>query len=278
MVAALAHLYSVGVTRTRSFRAQGLGWLLCGLAALSCSGKAFTSTQANGGAAGDGSGALGGSAGTRLADGGEGGAPTDMSDAGASPVGNAGASPVGNAGEGNSPDGIDCAALHGEEFGGHCYVDATVESSSAPQAVAVAACAQLASEHQLSGHLLVLDSVEEQNFVLNQFLVPFTDVSDAWLGLTCSQLDHPDINDCTCPGCSKAMLAETHLAWAWLGGASSTFGWAIGNPNDSYRCAALGYNPETTIWAWVDRPCDKVSYAASAGHTHGYRTLCELEP
>ena len=268
MVAALAHLYSVGEAWSRSFRAQGLGWLWCGLAALSCSGPVFTSTEASGGAAGDGSGALGGSAGARLADGGEGGAPTDMSDAGASPMG--------EAGEGNSPDGIDCSALHGEEFGGHCYVDATVDSSSAPQAVLD--CAQFASEHQLVAHLLVLDSVEEQSFVLKQFLVPFTDVSDAWLGLTCTQLDHPDINDCTCLGCSKDMLAEKQLAWAWFGGAASTFGWATGNPNDSFRCAALGYNPETTLWAWVDRPCEKSSHAASVGHTHGYRTLCELEP
>jgi len=46
MVAALAHLDAVTVTWSRSFRAQGLGWLWCGLAALSCSGQVFTSTEA----------------------------------------------------------------------------------------------------------------------------------------------------------------------------------------------------------------------------------------
>ena len=183
--------------------------------------------------------------------------------------------PWGTGGD-NATGGVDCGALHGEEFGGHCYVDATVESSSAQQAVV--ACLQLASEHQVSGHLLVLDSAEEQGFVLKKLLVSFTDVSDAWLGLTCNQLDRPDINDCFCSGCSKAMLAEKQLAWAWLGGESSNFGWINGNPNGGYRCAALAYNPDSTIWGWVDRPCDKVSFSPSAGHTHGYRTVCELEP
>jgi len=196
-----------------------------------------------------------------------------MSDAGASATSNAGAAAAGDAGGGNSPDGVDCAPLHGEEFGGHCYVDATVESSSAERAVA--ACLELARKHQVSGHLLVLDSAEEQGFVLERFLVPFTDVSDAWLGLTC---DHAEISDCSCSGCSNAMLAEKRAAWAWLGGQASTFGWLNGNPNDGFRCAALGYNPDLTIWGWVDRPCDQVSFAAISGHPHGYRTICELEP
>ena len=188
----------------------------------------------------------------------------------------AGAPDMGDSGAGNAPDRFDCPALHGEEFGGHCYVDATAESISEQQAVD--ACVQLQTEHQVSGHLLVLDSAEEQSFVLKRFLVPFTDVSDAWLGLTCNELDHPDINDCYCSGCSKAMLAEKQGAWAWLGGAPSTFGWVNGNPNAGDRCAALGYNPESTIWGWVDRPCDKISISPISGHTHGYRTLCELEP
>jgi len=257
------------------------GGLSCGLGALSCNGAVFTSAEASGGTAGAGLGALGGSAGgastamsgaSGVSDAGASG----VSDAGAPGVSDAGASGVSDAGGGNSPGGFDCAALHGEEFGGHCYVDATVDSSSAPQAVM--ACLQLASEHQSSGHLLVLESAEEQSFVLKRLLVPFTDVSDAWLGLTCNQLDRPDINDCYCSGCSKAMLAEKQQAWAWLGGASSTFGWINGNPNGGYRCAALAYNPESTIWGWVDRPCDKASFSPGAGHMHGYRTICELEP
>jgi hypothetical protein len=210
-----------------------------------------------------------------LPGGGAAGASIAVSDAGASAASDAGASATGGAGVGNSGE-VDCAALHGEEFGGHCYVDATVESSSAQQAVM--ACLQLASEQQVVGHLLVLDSAEEQGFVLKKLLVPFTDVSDAWLGLTCNQLDHPDINDCYCSACSKSMLAEKQRAWAWLAGEWSDFGWINGNPNGGYRCAALAYNPDLTIWGSVDRPCDKVSFSPMAGHTHGYRTVCELEP
>ena len=265
------------------FRTCSFGWLLCGLVALSCGGNAFRSfggAEASGGAAADGAGAGGDSAERGIGEGGGAGSASiamggawAMSDAGASPTSDAGASPLGH---GGGDARIDCGALHGEEFGGHCYVDATVESSSAQEAVM--ACLQLAGEHQVAGHLLVLDSAEEQTFVLKRLLVSFTDVSDAWLGLTCNQLDRPDINECFCSGCSKAMLAEKQAAWAWLGGESSSFGWINGNPNGGYRCAALAYNPESTIWGWVDRPCDKLSFSASAGHAHGYRTICELEP
>jgi len=98
------------------------GWLLCGLGALSCSGKAFTSTEASGGAAG-GPGGRGGAG------------DASIGISGASGMGDAGASGMSDAGGGNSPDGVDCSAFNGQEFGGHCYVDATVESSSAQQAV-----------------------------------------------------------------------------------------------------------------------------------------------
>jgi hypothetical protein len=284
IVGVFAFLYLVGVATPRSAWVRALGWLLCGLGALSCSGKVFTSTEASGGAAGNGSGAFGGAgsgswggSGTGDAAGASGAGDAGASgNAGASGAGDAGASGAGVAGEGNSPNGVDCAALHGEEFSGHCYVDVTVESNSAPQAVA--ACQQLAKEHQVPGYLLVLDSDKEQTFVLNELLVSFTNKSDAWLGLTCNQLEHPDIKDCYCAGCTRAMLAEKQRAWAWLGGGSSIFGWGTGNPNDGHRCAALGYNPELTIWVWVDRACDKISYPASDGQVHGYRTICELEP
>ena len=258
------------------------GWLLCALGAPSCSGKPFTSGEASDGAAAGGPAALGGAGSGFSAGAGAGGTSiggggsSAVSNAGTSAMSDAGTSATSDAGGGNAPDGVDCAAFHGEEFGGHCYVDATVQSSSAPQAIA--ACLQLASEHQRVGYLLVLDSAEEQGFVLNKLLVPFTDVSDAWLGLTCDQFDRPDINDCYCSGCSKAMLAEKQRAWAWVGGGSSTFGWINGNPNGGYRCAALAYNPEFTIWGWVDRPCDKSSFSHTAGYTHDYRTICELEP
>ena len=275
------------------------GWILAGFGALSCS-EPFTSKPASGGAAGNDLGSPGGSAGSGAAGAGDAGASA-MGDAGASAAGDAGASAAGdagasamggaggsavggaggsaagNAGAGNSPAGLACTALNGKGFGGHCYIDVTVESVTAPQAVL--ACAKLRVQHYATGHLLVLDSAEEQSFVLKQFLVPFTDISDAWLGLTCDERTHPTIGDCFCADCSEALLAEKQTAWTALGGTSPTFGWINGNPNNAYRCAALGYNADLTIWGWVDRPCDRTSYAPTAGSKmHGYRSLCELEP
>jgi len=258
------------------------GGLFSALVAASCGGTAFTSAGASG-ASGDASGALGGSAGdSSLAGRDAGGSGTALGgtsangDAGASANGDAGASANGDAGAGNVSGGNGCTALGGYAFGGHCYVDATVASVSQP--LAVAACEKLAIEGKASGHLLVLNSAEEQSFVLQQFLVHYTDVSDAWLGLTCSERAQPDINACFCSGCTKSVLAEKQRAWVWLDGESSAFGWVNANPNAGFRCAALAYNPESTIWGWVDRQCDKVSVAPISGHPHGYRTLCELEP
>ncbi|HEX2670896.1 MAG TPA: C-type lectin domain-containing protein, partial [Polyangiaceae bacterium] len=235
--------------------------------AASCGGEAFTSAHATGGAAESGGRAGDGT----LAGQGAGGSTTAVG--GSSANSGVGGSGNGEAGAETGTDG--CTALGGSEFDGHCYIDATADSVSAQQAVTK--CKQLASDANVSGHLLVLDSREEQSFVLRQFLIPFTDVSDAWLGLTCSELAQPDIEACYCSECPKALLAEKQQAWTWLGGASSTFGWVNANPNGGYRCAALAYNPETTIWGWVDRPCDKTSITPISGHPHGYRVLCELE-
>jgi hypothetical protein len=295
IVATLAFLYLVRVIGVRSFWWCAPGGLLCALVTASCGGELFSRAETSGGAPGGGLGALGGRAGGGLAAGrdaggsgaagaaargGTAGAAGDTAgaagDTAGAAQGDAGASAHGDAGAGNASGAVGCTALSGYEFGGHCYVDATVDSVTEQQAVA--ACTRLTVNGKGAGHLLVLDSAEEQSFVLRQFLVSFTDVSDAWLGLTCSELDQPDINACYCSGCTEAAVAEKQRSWSWLGGASSTFGWVNGNPNAGYRCAALAYNPETTIWGWVDRPCDKVSVAGIAGHSHDYRTLCELEP
>ena len=248
----------------------------------SCGGEEFTSNQAVAGSAAGGASDTGGVPGA----GGQGAAPNAGSgsiiteggsfNGGAGTFGNgeAGNAVNGDAGAGNAMS--HCTALEGMEFKGHCYVDATILSTS--QAQAAATCEERSLDGKVSGHLLVLDSVEEQNFILEQFMVPFTDVSDAWLGLTCSELAHPDINGCYCMGCTKAELAEKQRAWAWLREASSTFGWINGNPNGGFRCAALAYNPDLTVWGWVDRPCDKASVTSLPGHPHAYRTLCEFEP
>lgn len=247
----------------------------------SCGGEAFTSNPSVAGSSGQtgGAGDTGGVSGTgghgaspNAGDGGAGVVQGGSSDGGAG-SGEAGTS-NGDAGAGNAT--AHCAALNGAEFGGHCYVDATGLSTSQGQAAAT--CEQRTLDGRIPGHLLVLDSVEEQNFILEQFLVAFTDVSDAWLGLTCDELNRPDINSCYCMGCTKAELAEKQRAWDWLGESSSTFGWVNGNPNNGYRCAALAYNPDLTVWGWVDRACDKGSVTSLPGHLHGYRTLCEFEP
>lgn len=253
----------------------------------SCGGEEFTSSHAVAGSseqAGGGAGDHGGAPGT----GGQGGPPSagnggsGTAQAG-TPNGSAGISGTDEAGSSGNGDAgaagawARCTALKGAKFEGHCYVDATTISTS--QAQAIATCEELWADGKVSGHLLVLESAAEQNFILEQFMVPFTDMSDAWLGLTCDELTHPDINDCYCMGCTKAALTEKQRAWDWLGeGSSSTFGWINGNPNGGFRCAALAYNPDLTVWGWVDRPCDKASVTALPGHLHAYRTLCEFEP
>ena len=146
------------------------------------------------------------------------------------------------------------------------------------QPEAAAACSALASQARRPGHLLVLDSAAEQTFILERFLSAFTDQSDAWLALTCHELDQPDINACYCVGCSAAELLARQQAWKWLDGSAATFGWINKNPNDAFRCAALGYNPDLTIWGWVDRRCDQDVYMTTEKVPHQYRTICEFEP
>ncbi|HYQ04884.1 MAG TPA: hypothetical protein VER96_39685 [Polyangiaceae bacterium] len=256
--------------------------MFCALLVASCGG-AFSGTEAAGGASHQGGGGAGDSsqAGARAGGaedtgGTSNGGTSASSDGGDGALGSGDAGTSASGGEAGAATGP-CGLFHdGLEFDGHCYVDVTVNSAS--QATAVAACERMAPGGKIASHLLVLDSSEEQNFVLRSFMVPFTDMSDAWIGLTCSELSQPDINACYCAGCTKAMLAEKQQAWASLTGASSTFGWVNGNPNEPYRCAALAYNPDTTIWGWVDRPCDKSSFQPSSGHQHWYRTLCEFEP
>jgi hypothetical protein len=124
----------------------------------------------------------------------------------------------------------------------------------------------------------VLDSSAEQAFILEQFLVAYTDESDAWLALTCHELAQPDINACYCANCSAAELLERQRAWQWIDGSSATFGWVNANPNEGFRCAALGFNPATTIWGWVDRACDRSVFTPTDRVPHDYRTICEFEP
>jgi hypothetical protein len=274
-----------GAASGRRFSVYSVALVLGGLVAVSCGGAAFSGDddgsepQTGGTSGGTGSGGTSGGTGSGGASGGQssggeagatGGAGGDTS------IPEGGAGPSGEAGAGGAWNGTDCEALDGQEFEGHCYVDATVESVI--QSEAVATCSELASQLERPGHLLVLDSSAEQEFILKQFLVEYTDESDAWLALTCHELDQPDINACYCTECSEAELLEKQQTWKWLDGSTATFGWINGNPNQDYRCAALGYNPTTTIWGWVDRDCNKTETAPTGQAPHGYRTICELEP
>jgi hypothetical protein len=252
-------------------------WLLgCGLAggylAASCGGSRFGTDFTSGGSAPAEMGEAGAGVGASVT-GGAGAADNAGGVAGSAPE------PPGVAGEagagGLSPTGS-CADWGGQELAGHCYVDATVESETQPQALVT--CSKLALSAGRTGHLLVLDSAAEQTFILQHLLLNFTDVSDAWLALTCNVLDWPDVNDCYCKDCSATLLHEKQQAWRWINDSPASFGWINGNPNAASRCAALGYNPDTTNWGWVDRPCDKASLVPAGKAEHTYRTICELEP
>jgi hypothetical protein len=248
-----------------------------------CGGREFTSSAAEGGAGGHlaeggvanndtaGASSEAGGASQSVDSGGEGfaGSPTD-------PMGSAGAGQAG--GSGGSVNAPTCQQLNGFVYEQHCYVDATVESFTQPQAEE--ACANVAREAERPGHLLVLDTVAEQSFILKQFLAAFTDKSDAWLALTCSETEQPDFAACHCGNsCGADALLVVRKVWKWVDESSATFGWVLTNPNGGGRCSALGYNPATLAWGWVDRNCAKNSFQQSSGMypAHSYRTLCELE-
>lgn len=203
--------------------------------------------------------------------GGRGGAPAAPGGAGASVGGET------EAGAGGAGEALSCSVLGGvERDDGHCYLDVTTVSATQP--AAVAACAALTLDGR-PAHLLVLDTAAEQDFVLERFLLQFQDVSDAWLGLTCAADSHPDSADCYCKDCSDDALLQKQQAWSWLDGTSATFGWVNANPNSAARCAALAFNPTTTLlnWGWVERACDLTEVTPIAEHPHTYRTICEID-
>lgn len=201
---------------------------------------------------------------------GYGGGSSDAGDASSSTAGES--SNAGAAGAGGS---LDCAELGGHEFAAHCYVDVTTKSVAYVEAVAL--CAELSLEAGRPGQLLVLESSEEQMFVLSQFLSAFTDASDAWLGLTCNAIKYPDFTSCYCLNCDASQRLERQSLWAWLDGSTATFGWVGQNPDGAGRCSALAYNSANSTWGWVDRDCAKTTHQLSGYPVHDYRTICELE-
>ncbi len=114
----------------------------------------------------------------------------------------------GEAGAGGAWNGTDCEALDGQEFEGHCYVDVDcrthVIQSEAGSGV------QRAGRVSTSARVTCWFSTRarSKSSSSKQFLVEYTDESDAWLALTCPELDQPDINACYCAGCSRRRIAR----------------------------------------------------------------------
>jgi hypothetical protein len=242
------------------------------LTAIACSGPSFSGGDAAAGGAGATSAGMAGESGEpAMSRGGQaaGGASSDAGETSST------AGESATAGAAGASGALDCAERGGHELAAHCYVDVTTKSVA--YAEAVAACAELASEAGRPGHLLVLDSVEEQAFVLLQFLSTFTDVSDAWLGLTCDSTQYPEFTSCYCTNCDASQRDEKRAAWAWLDGTKADFGWVGQNPDGEGRCSAFAYNSANTTWGWVDRSCTKATHQLTGYPVHDYRTICELE-
>jgi len=156
-------------------------------------------------------------------------------------------------------------------YGEHCYVAVGAESLN--QVDASAACAALASRAGRPAHLLVLGTEAEQSFVIQSFL---SEVTDAWLALTCGSTAHPALTDCYCQECEDGLLLEKRAAWSWPDGSSADFGWSGNNPDGAFRCTALAYNPSIETWGWVDRSCLSTSHQLEGFAKHSYRAICEL--
>jgi hypothetical protein len=266
--------------RNASYAVTAASWLLgSGLvAAAACGGSAFSGDGAEAG----GNAQAGAMAGKSNA---SGGANAHAGNSAASQAGNAAGAPTsgsvdggepaiagaGAAGAGGEAGALDCSALNGSTFAEHCYADVTVESVT--QVDAVAACAKLAGNPSGNAQLLVLDSPAEQAFIIEHFL---TELTDAWLGLTCSSTLHSELTDCYCVDCEDTQLLQKRAVWSWLDGSTSTFGWSGTNPDGGGRCSALAFNPSTEKWGWVDRSCLSTSHQLTGFTPHSYRVLCEL--
>ena len=217
-------------------------------------GGALTAGGHNQGGASATMGGTGGSAGT----GATGGAGT-------------GGGADGGAADGGSPAqvGFDCTERGGQQFGEHCYIEKRDVSWNAD--VASSECYQLGLAYDAQAYLLVIDSAEEQAWVLSAWVAPTELTSDLWLGLRCSESEHPDAVECGCWSCDDSTRAN----WSWLSGGSYADGWKVNDPDGDGRCAALFTDPLTGT-GWVDRDCAATS--VQQGVTRTYRVICEIEP
>jgi hypothetical protein len=191
--------------------------------------------------------------------------------------GSAGTGSTGGAGTGGTTDGgaatggspaqvgFDCSELGGQQFGEHCYVEKRDVSWNAD--VAGSECYQLGLAYNATAYLLVIDGAEEQAWILSAWVMPTELTSDIWLGLRCSESDHPDAVDCG--------DETTRANWSWSPGGSYADGWKVSDPDGDGRCAALFTDPLTGT-GWVDRDCGATSVQQAVTRT--YRVICEIEP
>ncbi len=239
--------------------------------AIACSGSAFSSDGVGGkGAGGQLSGGSSGAS-SEAGDGGETGAEGGAALGGQGAGAEAGSAAGGASGAGGGGTEPSCAELEGLTYGEHCYVE--VRAQALNQVEAAAACAELESRSGLAAHLLVLDTVEEQSFIIESFL---SETADAWLGLTCSSAEHPELTDCYCQQCEDGQLLDKRAAWSWPDGSSASFGWSGNNPDGALRCSALAFNPSVESWGWVDRSCLSTSHRIDDFPEHSYLAICEL--
>ena len=274
-----AALHRLALTSARA-QAQVRLTAVALISAAACGGSAFSFDGAGG--AGNGGRAAAGSSGAAVSDaGGSGAAGAATSDGGAGPSDGGDVSYQG----GNAPGGqgsgaeagsgaalaLGCSEIRGVTYGEHCYVDVTTRSVN--QVDAAAACAKLGSRAGRTAHLLVLGTEDEESFVIETFL---SELTDAWLGLTCNSAAHPELADCSCRECEDGLLLEKRAAWSWPDGSSADFGWSGNNPDEGLRCAALAYNPVVMSWGWVDRSCLSTSHQLKDSEKHTYQVICEL--
>jgi hypothetical protein len=195
----------------------------------------------------------GGTGGTGLTGGaGTGGAADAGSSDGGSPV----------------PVGFDCIERGGQQFGQHCYIEKRDVSWNAD--IATSECHELGLAYDRNAYLLVIDSAEEQDWILSAWVAPTELTSDIWLGLRCQESEHPDAADCGCFGCDEAARAN----WSWSSDVGYAEGWKVNDPDGDGRCAALFTDPLTGT-GWVDRDCAATSVQQDVTRT--YRVICEIE-
>lgn len=181
----------------------------------------------------------------------------------------------GAVGSGGSGGGVDCSAIPGAlAYGGHCYVE--LQGSQSWDA-ARPACAAVGKAFNLTSHLMLIDDASEEAFIEAKFLDATKDTQDGWMGYWCSDLIHPLVAECSCPGgcADQATQDAKRASWGPIDNLTGSFAdWAPMNPNGDGRCAALSF--QLNAYGYVDRDCT-MDNAPEFGGVRTYRVICEIE-